>query len=129
MNIEDLFIENLYREQSENTIDELEQCKALQEFAENIWNVHHSNEGMGNVGCSEDEEIQIGKTTGDILLCPFSKVRSLCIFNSRTLPNQRASMQNLISHQGKKSPIKLNAHLIEQNVSYCITNPCQGSFF
>ena len=77
MNIEELFNENLAQQQSKNTVEELENSKALREFTEGIWNVHHSDEQFeAEDATPEDEEIQIEKITGDKLLCPFSKVNS-----------------------------------------------------
>ena len=74
-NIEDIFAENLMKEQSENSIEDLERSRALRDFVQNIWDVHHSDGQLSDDnGRHEDADVHIEKITGDKLLCPFTKV-------------------------------------------------------
>ena len=81
VDIESLFTENLTTEQSKNTREELEKSKALKEFVQSIWEVHHSDEQLqDDHETIDDEDIHIEKITGDKLLCPFTKVFSCQYF-------------------------------------------------
>ena len=75
-NIEDIFNQNLQKEQSANNLEDLERHKILRDFKENIWNIHHSEEQFldEEEATQDDDSILIGKKTGDRLLCPITMV-------------------------------------------------------